>query len=187
MNCCSNTQSSTCLIDENSPYYCYLQQIGFLNDINVHGVINPNRLNKAITVIIFIDTICSTAYKTNLCPITGCPDYTFILTSNESKIVVSKFLENSDIPCTNILKNMVGLEFLIIVNYKDTKFCFGYSKQDSIPCGGKTCLNTNPKLILDTGSKLNSAIFLQSLVQSLIDETPNIITALINQLLKDLI
>lgn len=187
MNCCSNTQSPTCLIDENSPYYCYLQQIGFLNDISVHDVINPNRLNKAITIIIFIDTICSTAYKTNLCPITGCPDYTFILTSNKSKIVVSKFLQNSDIPCTNILNNMVGLEFLIIVNYENTKFCFGYSKQDSISCGGKTCLNTNPKLVLDIGSKLNSAIFLQNLVQSLIDETPNIITVLINQLLKDLI
>jgi putative component of membrane protein insertase Oxa1/YidC/SpoIIIJ protein YidD len=165
---CSATNCIISPYDNNFESYVY---IGKQFDIIITPCINLSNLNK-ISVFFFVDNFCATISKVN-----KCGDYSVFFTGTNSLPDIKKYLEeNKNLTTTKLLKKIDKLKVLILIQDPIKSI---YSSIAII----KTTLKTD--IIVDATTQ-ETLIFYQNFISSLLNNSPNFITVVFNNLLGQL-
>jgi hypothetical protein len=131
-----------------------------------------------VTILFFIDNLCSTIYKqSSPC---SCQPYVLIFTGTNSLPLVQKYLEqNPNLDATNVLANIANLKVLVLIQ-DPVNGVYADIGVISTPMGTQIVVDTNT-------TSQQTLIFYEQFIASLLNSTPNLLTVILNDLSTGLI
>ena len=169
--------NASCILSPCDPSFDYYIQIANGFGITISECLDTT-LFAPVTILFFIDNLCSTIYKqSSPC---SCQPYVLIFTGTNSLPLVQKYLEqNPNLDATNVLANIANLKVLVLIQdpvnevYTDIGVI-------STPMGTQIVVDTNT-------TSQQTLIFYEQFIASLLNSTPNLLTVILNDLSTGLI
>jgi hypothetical protein len=169
--------STTCTLNPCDSNYCYYVEIAKQAGIIISPCFDTSKLSP-VSVIIFLDNFCSTIYKHS----SSCSpqQYTIIITGTNSLPIVKKYLENNpNLSATNVLAKITSLKALILIQLPIESIYTDI---------GLVSTSNGTQIVVDSNlTSQQTLILYEQFIASLLNNTPNIITHIVNDLSTGLI